>query len=354
MVLPLGALAYACSSKDDPPPPALEDSGVPTPTTTTTTPPPPPPPVDSGFVFDSGSDAGSDGGGYVNPIQGAPAPTMATEAVGAAFTDGIQWHPTENTLYFTVPYDPGDLFKWKPGDATPTLVRQGGYPIGNAINKANELLTAEANPPRIARTRSDGGIETLATEADGGGAALIAFRAPNDVAVSKAGVVYVTDPTYQNPGDNAVFWITGQGGANLVESFPNQDGPNGIALSPDDKTLYVSFTNPPAPAVPFIAKYPLDAAGKPGVRAKFVDVGADSTPDGLAVNEQGDVFVARKTAAAGAVDAFKADGTKIGSIAVPEQATSIGFGGADKKTLFIATAGSKIYQVKLNAPGLLH
>jgi gluconolactonase len=355
LFLPLGGLVYACSSKDETPPPQAEPDGSapPNPTTTGTT-PPPPPPDDGGFNFDATTDAG----GYVDPIKGAPAPTKATEVVGVTFIDGIQWRATESALYFTVPYDPGDFYKWKPGDLTPTLVRTGGYSIGNGLNKANEIVTAEAVPPRVTRTRADGGVEEIASSADGGAAA-IPFLAPNDIAVSKAGVLYVTDPAYQNPGTNSIFWISGQGGANLIEAFPQQDGPNGVSISPDDKTLYVSFTNPPPPALPFIAKYPLNAQGVPGVRAKFADVGANSDPDGLAVNDQGDVFVARKRvtdagATLGAVDVFKDDGSKIGSINVPEPATSIGFGGADRKTLFIGTQGPTIYQVKLNVAGLPH
>src|SRR5205085_10907906 len=107
--------------------------------------------------------------------------------------------------------------------------------------------------------------------------------------------------------------------------------PNGIALAPDDKTLYVSYSDNPSR----IDKFPLTGAGGViGAPTKFVDISPGTNKaDGLAVDTAGNVYCAVKDG----VDVFKADGTKWGHIPTPanKQVNGVAFGGADKKTLYM-------------------
>jgi gluconolactonase len=161
--------------------------------------------------------------------------------------------------------------------------------------------------------------------------------------------MYMTDPGYfGTPIANRIFRVA-NGQVTVVEAFEDVPRPNGIALSPDQKTLYVGFSAPGQGTIPFVRKYIVNDDGTLGEHAKFVDIGPeDSAPDGVEADQGGNVYVANKAG----VSVFKSDGTKIGDIAVPDQPTGVAFGGKDLKTLYITTQGTKIYSVTINVPGI--
>ena len=68
-------------------------------------------------------------------------------------------------------------------------------------------------------------------------------------------------------------------------------------------------------------------------------------PDGIAVDDAGNVYVASTK-----VEVFRPDGSKVGSLTVPQQPANVAFGGADRKTLYI-TARTAVYQTRVNVPG---
>lgn len=120
--------------------------------------------------------------------------------------------------------------------------------------------------------------------------------------------------------------------------------PRHLALSPDEKTLYVSYTDAPSK----IVKYVIAADGAIGAGTPFVAITpGDSLADGLAVDSSGNVYVALKNG----VDVFKADGTKWGHITTTKIINGLAFGGADKKTLFM-TSDTGLLQVTVKIAGL--
>src|SRR5690606_7439186 len=165
---------------------------------------------------------------------------------------------------------------------------------------------------------------------------------PNVLVARKPdGTIYVTDPGYQKEAAlgailNRIYRITPDGDVIEEARFPDAERPNGIALSNDDKTIFVSFS---AGTPPEIAKYVVEDDGSLGARTKFADAPADS-PDGIAVDEAGNLYLA----VASGVEVFKPDGTKWGKITTDKPATNVAFGGADRKTLFI-TANGGVFQV---------
>ena len=100
---------------------------------------------------------------------------------------------------------------------------------------------------------------------------------------------------------------------------------------------------------PYIRKYVVNADGTLGAATKFVDLDMDVQPDGIEVDQAGNVFVATKAG----ITVFKADATKIGVVAIPEQPTGMAFGGKDLKTLYVTTLGTKIFELHLNVPGIV-
>ncbi|AKU99246.1 Gluconolactonase [Labilithrix luteola] len=360
LVLCSGAWIYACSSSD-----GSNNNGPPSDTTNG---------ENGNGNPDPNNPSGNDGGGggndasptedsstpdatsNVNPIEGATAKSeLEVENV-----DGLVWKT--DAVYFTLPYQQL-LVKYTPG-RTPDPTDQYVTSI-NALGitfdeKANTLLFANSNDHGVAELRRvEAGktgpfpIATTAvamTQADGG--ATPPPYSPNDAVVRKSdGTIFLTDPGYQSGNiTNGVYRLSPQNKLSQVAAY-TEERPNGIALSPDSATLYVSLTqnqDPPGTTIPSIVKFTVAADGTTGTATKFVDVGpADAAPDGLTVDTGGNVYVATKTG----VQVFAADGKKWGQITTAKPATNVAFGGADAKTLYISTTGG-IFSAQVKIAGL--
>ncbi len=288
-----------------------------------------------------------------NPIQGVGAPKMLIDT--GAYTDGPVWHTGEAVLFFTVPIGDGDtpgLYRVKADGAAMKVrggsMKTGDLPVGNAVNKAGELLTVEAK--RLLRGGADGNQAPIATGYPGA-KGNTPFDTLNDAVVHKNGTVYVTDPGYfadPPPDTNRLYRIAPDGAISVADQFQNVPRPNGVALSPDQKILYVGFERPAAGLKPYIEKYNVRDDGSLAEHAHFVELDIDSSPDGVEVDYAGNVYVANKAG----VTVWNKDAKKIGNVAVPDQPTGLAFGGDGNKTLFITTAGTKIYTLKVNVPGI--
>ncbi len=288
-----------------------------------------------------------------NPIEGIAAAKIAIDT--GAFTSGPIWSVKESVLFFTTPLGAGALYRLKP-DGTATKVRDGvagQLPIGNTIDKAGNLFAVEDKRITRGSTSTDAGAPTVFAagyDEVGADAGPTGFDTLKDAVVGATGTVYATDPGYfAAPIANHIFRITSAGKVSVVEAFPDVPRPNGLALTPDGKGLYVGFSQPMQGTKPFIRKYTVNVDGTLGAQATFVELDTDTQPDGIEVDQGGNVFVATK---AGVV-VFKSDATKIGVVAVPEQPTACAFGGADLKTLYITTQGTHIFQITVNVPGIV-
>lgn len=290
-----------------------------------------------------------------NPIQGiAPAKVLIETG---QYTDGPVWVASENVLLYTVPLNQGDipgLYRVKPDGAAmkvrPGDMKAGTLPIGNAVTPTGELVTVEAK--RIMRGGQGPGSDAVpVAQGFPGAQGVVPFDTLNDGVVHKNGTMFVTDPGYfadPPPEKNRLYRIGPDGVVSVAETFDDVPRPNGIALSPDQKILYVGFEKPRAGTKPYIEKYNLTDDAVLAEHAKFVDFEVDSSPDGIEVDKAGNVYVATKAG----VEVFRPDGKKIGVVKIPEQPTGMAFGGADLKTLYVTTAATKIFQVVLNVPGI--
>lgn len=344
-VVGCGAWVYACSS----------DSG-----SGTDTNPPDGGGADSNVNNDgSDQDGGLDGttnpdgpASNTNPIEGA----TAAEVLGAplGFTDGPQWRGT--SLYFS-DYPNKVIVKLTPPNTTDPARNTVQSPLGTTFDtKNNTFVTVESEvsaTPTSLLVRWDGGTSAnVATTFDGG----VPWESPNDVVVRASdGTMYVTDPGYQKEQGggtltaNHLYRVLPNGIVLTEATYPNITRPNGIALSPTGTTLYVGFTVPDVGATnPIIMKYTVNSDGSLGASSKFVDVTpADSSPDGIAVDDNGNVFVAVKTG----VQVYQPSGMSWGKIPVAKQPSNIGFGGADRMTLYITTE-TGVYSARVKVPGI--
>ena len=219
-------------------------------------------------------------------------------------------------------------------------------------NKSNGLMVDGKG--RILACEMDGAV--VALSADGQGREVLAdqhngkpLNAPNDLVIDKTGGIYFTDPMYgaKTPlpqGKTCVYYLP-KGGkpVRLLDNLPN---PNGVILSPDEKTLYVI----PSSQRQMMA-YPVEAPGKLGAGRVFCELaqrrpGGNSGGDGLAVDVQGNLYITAETG----VQVWSPAGKLLGTLVFPEQPANCDFGGPGNKTLY-ATARTGLYQVELEIPG---
>ena len=169
------------------------------------------------------------------------------------------------------------------------------------------------------------------------------FNAPNDLVIDAQGGVWFTDPAYgrkpeeKELEEEAVYWIAPDGSSvrKVASGFQR---PNGIALSPDEKTLYVADRD-----ADITVAFPVKGPGKVGPRREFAKTGSD----GFAVDEQGNLYVTPK---APAIRVFSPAGKNLGEIPLPVQPANVTFGGPDRRTLFI-TARDRVFTLPMKVKG---
>ena len=175
------------------------------------------------------------------------------------------------------------------------------------------------------------------------------FNAPNDLVVDRAGGVYFTDPHFRAPTPLpqavvAVYYAAADG--QVTRLIDDLKAPNGVILSPDEKTLYV---------IPSLQKqmmaYPVVSPGKLGAGKVFCELqqpeGKDNTGgDGLTIDTQGNLYI---TSGLG-IQVYDPPGKLLGILSFPEQPANCSFGGPGNHTLFV-TARTSLYAVEMEAEG---
>jgi len=198
----------------------------------------------------------------------------------------------------------------------------------------------------VTRTAADGTVSTLIDRFEGK-----RLNRPNDVICASDGAILFTDPSLRVPFAErevehaAVYRIAPGGAVSVVAPF---EYPNGLALSPDERTLYVANTR----WTKYVHAIELNAAGEMVRRRIFADMSSDGTngvPDGMKVDAAGRVFCT----GTGGVWVFEPNGTRIGIIETPEVCANIAFGGPDLRTLLF-TASTSVYTLRVKTPGQAH
>lgn len=223
-----------------------------------------------------------------------------------------------------------------PGHNPEPLRTDATGPRGNAFDADGRLYTCEARGRRVTRLEKNGKIEIVAGEWEGK-----RLNAPSHIAVTKNGHVYFTDPAFGSEQDHreldfyGVFHVPPHGPMRLVAKSATR--PNGIAISPNGKTLYVGDSDQRT-----IRAYDLDHNGDAsGERVLIAHIAG--VPGGLAVDDKGNLYVAAKGLAI-----YSPEGKLLHTIAMETYPSSCAFGEADLKTLLV-TCRTEIYRARLEA-----
>ncbi|MDX2249694.1 MAG: SMP-30/gluconolactonase/LRE family protein [Bacteroidia bacterium] len=296
---------------------------------------------------------------------------IATDAVIEILADsfdwceGPLWLPDQQALVFSdIP--PNTIFKWKEGEGKSVFVKPAGYtgndprlgekgsngllldPQGRLVlcqhgDRRMAVMTASLDDPRPE-------YETLADNYDGK-----RLNSPNDAAYHSSGALYFTDPPYglENGMEDSLKEIPFQG---VYRRAP--DGtvslltdelsrPNGIAFSPDEKTLYVANSDPERA---IWMAYDVQEDGSIANGRLFYDATpmvptAKGLPDGLKVDKSGNIFATGP----GGVLVFSPDGKHLGTVMTGQATSNCAFGD-DGSSLYM-TADMFLMRIKLKTRG---
>lgn len=210
---------------------------------------------------------------------------------------------------------------------------------GNSMDAQGRLYSCERDGRRVVRMEKDGKLTVVASEFQGK-----RLNDPNDVVVRHDGQVYFSDPMPNDVleplalGYAGVYHVTPQGQISLITKMRR---PNGVALTPDGRTLYVADTVDRK-----IMAYDLDAEGKASRERVFIS-GIDGGPDGLRVAADGNIYIACR-----GIAIYTPDGKFIRMIEFPETPANCTFGDSDLRTLYV-TARTSVYRVRIPDTGSL-
>lgn len=271
-------------------------------------------------------------------------PVVTMISTDLAFTEGPVWDPVTESLLFS-DIQKNTVYRWSETAGIQIFRKPSNQANGLAFDPQGRLISCERGIHALTRRETDGTFTVLADRFEG-----VRFNETNDVVVRKDGNIYFTDPNYNYPagGDRQfIYRIDPQG---VLKKFvePSFNKPNGIALSPDEKTLYVNIGSDH-----LTLAWPLHADGSVAGESRRVADGIDRSLDGMAVHpETGDLFLAvywnnRRKPDEQGINVFSSRGRYKGMIPIPGTTTNCTFG-PDGDVLYV-TSGGSVYRVVLGA-----
>ena len=274
-------------------------------------------------------------------------------ADGCIWAEGPVWFADGGYLLWSdIPNN--RMLRWTPETGVSVFRAESNISNGNTRDRQGRLITCEHLTRRVTRTEPDGSITVIADKHKGK-----RLNSPNDVVVKSDDSIWFTDPSYgimtefegsrseQEQGGCYVYRVDPKTGeiATVVEDFVK---PNGLAFSPDEKTLYIADSaashDPNAPH--HIRAFDVVDGRKLINSRVFCDIKGGSIPDGFRVDVNGNVWTS-----ADGVECYAPDGTLLGRIKVPEIVANVCFGGKRRNRLFI-TATTSLYAIYVNTTGV--
>ena len=303
------------------------------------------------------------------PSADMPAEPVVAREVAVATTVAFTEGPTvaeDGTVYFT---DLGNnrIMRLSTDGQLSTFRQPSHRANGLIFDSEWRLLACESGDgdtvlPRVTRTNMETGeIEVVADAFEGK-----QLHSPNDLSVDAQGRIYFTDRPGPNPrpdqtGVHGVYRVDPDGTIARILTEPEVVRPNGIVISPDDRTLYVIETDQSEGGPRMIRAYDLSDAGTVSNMRVFHDFSPGRSGDGMTIDSEGNLYVAaglnRRRGTSETLDTvagihvFSPDGELLEHIPIPEDTiTNAAFGGPDLRTLYV-TAGKTLFSIRTDITG---
>ncbi len=281
------------------------------------------------------------------------------------WSEGPVWVKSDKALLFSdIPRNM--IWRWSEKDGLKEFLKPSGYtgkePFtgrepgsnGLAIDKNGRLLLCQHGDRRVVAMdlKTPGEFKALADKYDGK-----RLNSPNDLVLHSSGDIFFTDPPYglpkqmEDPGKElkfqGVYRLTPSGKLTLLTDEMTR--PNGIALSPDEKTLYVANSDP---ALAYWKKFPINADGTLGKSTivfdttEWVKKKKPGLPDGMKVDKDGNLWATGP----GGVVVLTPEGKHLGTLATGVPTANCAWG--DDGSVLYITADKNLVRVKTNTKGL--
>jgi len=289
------------------------------------------------------------------------------------WTEGPVWTHNDSLLFAVIPAN--SIMRWSSGKDVEIFLKPSGYTgdksyggpepgsNGMTLDQDGRVTVAGHARRNVWRFESLDPHATITVLADSYHGKKL--NSPNDLVYRSDGSLYFTDPPYGLPTQqdndelkelkvNGVYRIPNarqhKAGASpeneklqlIIKDLPR---PNGIAFSPDEKTLYIADSGKK-----LWMSYPVHSDGSVGQGKLLLDASTDKTPggpDGIRVDRKGNIY----GAGPGGVWIISPQGKHLATIRVPEIVSNVAWGDSDGKTLYI-TASTSLYRIRLLVPGL--
>jgi gluconolactonase len=298
--------------------------------------------------------------------------------IKGGLTEGVAAAPDGSMYFSEIPVgdDKGMIMRFDPRTKTTTVFARDSH-------KSNGLMF-DAKGNLIACEGSDGGGRCVSRwDVKTGRREVIAdrymgkrFNACNDLSIDEKGRIYFSDPRYlgTEPRElehRAVYRIDTDG--TVVEVTHDVEKPNGLAISPDQKTLYVADHNngtdridpsapPPKKGAMKVYAFPLGTDGLVnGPKKTLVDFGDEEGSDGMTVDTEGRIYLAARTPSRPGILVIDPTGREVAFIktAAPQAGavepvgnpSNCDFGIGDDKNMLYVTVDKSLYRIRLNATG---
>ena len=279
-------------------------------------------------------------------------------ADGFVFTEGPVWIQSESRLLFS-DVRANTIYQWTEAEGASSFIdpvfegditgRRSISSNGLTLDADGRLIICEHGNRLISRLEADGSRTTVVDSYQGR-----RLNSPNDAVYSTDGWLYFTDPPYGLEGleespmreldFNGIYRLSPDGELELL--YADQTRPNGIALSPDERTLYVANSDA-NDKVWYAYDVGDDGLSNPRVFYDVNDQTAPGAADGMTVDLAGHIFATGP----GGVWIFAPDGTHLGTIQLDEVVANAGWGD-DGRTLYM-TASTGLYRIRLTTEGAI-
>jgi gluconolactonase len=282
----------------------------------------------------------------------APGAKLEKVASGCKFTEGPAWDGKGNLYFSDGPNN--RIMVYREGGKAKVWKTNARSANGMLFDAQGRLITCNsqsgAGGRTVTRYEKNGKVTVLADRYQGK-----KLNSPNDLAVDRQGRIYFTDPRYgeldgMEQDKQSVYRI--EKGGKLTRVIDDVQVPNGILITPDNKTLYVADNSPNEGENRTLIAYNIAADGTVKRRKVLYDLEKERGMDGMVLDVDGNIYATAGLKDKTGVYVFSPAGKLLQFIRTPETACNCTFGGPDLKTLYI-TAETSLYRIRMQKKGWL-